>query len=299
MNSKPPQARVSHRRDGFPGQHLVVLPSPQAALLGEDPLLRDLFPVAAGRFPRAAGHIVRRRSGIKDYILIHVLEGRGWVGERPRRPLHAGQFFLIPPETPHAYGADDTDPWAVQWVHFRGISASEFARIFRPESPDGPISVHPETAEGVDFSEIYLPLEQGFTRRNLLTAAAHLRLLLTRLHQASLNAARPGNRAAVWRSVTWMERNLREKASLTDLAKAAGFSVPHYSALFRHATGFSPMEHFLRLKIQRACQLLDTTTLRVGEIANSLGWQDAYYFSRYFRRIIGKSPRAYRSVTKG
>ena len=74
--------------------------------------------------------------------------------------------------------------------------------------------------------------------------------------------------------------------------------MPHYSDLFRRQTGYPPKDHFLRLKIQRACQLLDTTELRVVEVAEALGWSDAFYFSRCFRKIIGISPRAYRAVVK-
>ena len=295
----PPAIAQPHRREGFPGQHLVVIPSPQVAALGQDSLLQDLFPVAAGRFPRASGHFVQRRVGIKDYVLIHVIEGHGWVGNRTRQRLAAGQFFLIPSGIPHAYGADDADPWAVQWVHFRGKSADAFVRLFQPESSNGQLYIHPGVAEGVDFSQIYQPLEQGFTRKNLLLASTHLRLLLTQLYHDAQHSAQPGSSAAVWKSVAWMQQNVEKKASLREMARTAGFSVPHYSALFKQTTGLSPMEHFLRLKIQRACRLLDTTSLRINEIASSLGWQDAYYFSRYFRRITGRSPRAYRQVPKG
>lgn len=96
-----------------------------------------------------------------------------------------------------------------------------------------------------------------------------------------------------------MKRNLAARTTLPDLARAAGLSVPHFSVLFRRATGFPPMEHFLRLKIQRACHLLDTTEMRVSEIATALSWDDPFHFSRVFRRVTGRSPRAYREIAKG
>lgn len=79
----------------------------------------------------------------------------------------------------------------------------------------------------------------------------------------------------------------------------AGLSVPHYSALFRRRTGYAPMDYFLRLKIQRAGQLLDTSALRVAEVASEVGCDDAFYFSRLFKKITGQSPRDYRNVPKG
>jgi AraC-like DNA-binding protein len=91
---------------------------------------------------------------------------------------------------------------------------------------------------------------------------------------------------------------MAEESGCRQMAAAAGLSIPHYSDLFRRATGYPPVEHFLRLKIQRACQLLDTTELRVNEVAAAVGSTDPFYFSRFFRKITGQSPRAYRQVVK-
>jgi YesN/AraC family two-component response regulator len=48
------------------------------------------------------------------------------------------------------------------------------------------------------------------------------------------------------------------------------------------------MECFQRLRIQRVCQPLDTTSLRVSEIAALLGWEDPFYLSCCFLKVTGK-----------
>ena len=96
-----------------------------------------------------------------------------------------------------------------------------------------------------------------------------------------------------------MQRHLHRRPSLEELAREAGLSIPYYSALFNRRTGFAPIQYFLRLKIQRACQLLDTTEMRVKEGADEIGCEDAFYFSRLFKKIMGHTPRAYRSIQKG
>lgn len=294
-----PPIACPRRREGFPGQHLVVIPSPQLSSIAKDPLLSDLFPTATGSFGRAPGHFVQRQAGIADFILIFVREGKGWVRTSDREDVQAGQFFLIPAGIPHCYGADDFDPWAIQWVHFRGRSAAAFAGLFPAEHPGAPISVPPGTAERLNFSSVFECLEPGYTRTNLLAAAAHLRTLLTGLYRHLATGARTTSGDAIRQSLKWMAQNLDRSSSLPELARAAGLSIPHYSSLFKQATGFSPVEHLLRLRIQRACQLLDTTGLRVNEIATEVGWDDPYYFSRCFRRITGQSPRDYRREAKG
>lgn len=59
------------------------------------------------------------------------------------------------------------------------------------------------------------------------------------------------------------------------------------------------MDWFGRLRIQWACELLDTTKHRVAEIARQTGFSDPYYFTRCFRRVVGMPPRQYRRVPKG
>ena len=299
-NSVAPPLPVSAKRmrEGFPGQHLVVLPGPIIQQAQLSPLLADLFPIATGFFPKAPGHLVERERGLAECVLIRVVSGAGWVRTLERQELGAGQWLLIPAGLPHAYGADEATPWSIQWVHFQGRASAAFAALLGAETEVAVLTVPRSGTETLDLARIYRGLEQGYTQPNLLAAVAQLRLVLTELERAQ-RMGRPSSAGeAVTVSLAWMSDNLAARADLALLAAAAGLSVPHYSDLFRRATGYPPVEHFLRLKIQRACQLLDTTELRVNEVAAAVGWADPFYFSRFFRKITGQSPRAYRRVIK-
>ncbi len=96
-----------------------------------------------------------------------------------------------------------------------------------------------------------------------------------------------------------MKGKLSEPLRLSELANYSGLSVPHYTVLFRRQAGFSPIDWLGRLRIQYACELLDTCQLSVGEIARQAGFSDPYYFTRCFRRVVGLPPRKYRRVPKG
>jgi AraC-like DNA-binding protein len=95
-------------------------------------------------------------------------------------------------------------------------------------------------------------------------------------------------------SISFMQQNLAQLLSLEEIAQSVNFSASHYSAIFRKKTGFAPIEYFNHLKIQRACQYLHFTELRVKEIADKLGFEDPYYFSRLFTKLMGMSPNQYR-----
>lgn len=81
---------------------------------------------------------------------------------------------------------------------------------------------------------------------------------------------------------------------LDDMANHAGLSKSHFSRIFRDQTGYSPVEYFIHLKVQKALSLLVLTKLPVQEIARMVGYADPYYFSRLFKKIVGVSPTASR-----
>ena len=58
--------------------------------------------------------------------------------------------------------------------------------------------------------------------------------------------------------------------------------------LFFKETGYAPMNYFLHMKIDRACQLLLHTNMKINQVALKLGFDDPYYFSRIFKKIVGK-----------
>ena len=117
--------------------------------------------------------------------------------------------------------------------------------------------------------------------------------------EAALAALQSADEQRVAATVDWMRDHLYCSARLPELAMRARMSIPHYSALFRQITGYAPVNYHLRLRILRACHFLDTTDLPISEIAREVGFEDPYYFSRIFRRIMGRAPRNYRHQQKG
>ena len=95
-------------------------------------------------------------------------------------------------------------------------------------------------------------------------------------------------------AVDFLSKNISEMLPLDKMAAAVNLSPSHFSYLFKKKTGFSPIEYFNHLKVQKACQYLLFTDLRVREIALELGIEDPYYFTRMFTKVMGMSPNNYR-----
>lgn len=91
-----------------------------------------------------------------------------------------------------------------------------------------------------------------------------------------------------------VEREYARRWRLCDLAAEAHMSASSLLATFKEATGQSPIDYLIRLRIQRAAELLRKSTESISEVAFAVGFEDSNYFSRQFRRTMHTSPREYR-----
>lgn len=98
----------------------------------------------------------------------------------------------------------------------------------------------------------------------------------------------------VGQSIAYMMRNLDKPLQVSALAALANTSTSHFFALFKRLTGQSPIDYFIRLRMQRACELLQDPSLRIKEVAACLGYDDPFYFSRLFKSVHSLAPTQYR-----
>ena len=81
--------------------------------------------------------------------------------------------------------------------------------------------------------------------------------------------------------------------SLSQLAERVGMSADHLGMLFQKEMGMTPSEYRTRLRLLRARELLISTAMSVSDVARQVGFPDANYFARVFRRAYGMSPREF------
>ncbi|WP_419806327.1 helix-turn-helix domain-containing protein [Terriglobus sp.] len=91
-----------------------------------------------------------------------------------------------------------------------------------------------------------------------------------------------------------MNEHLDLCLSLDQLAKLGQLSKPQFTRAFRQATGYSPHNFLITLRVKRACQLLKSTRKPVTTIAGQCGFSQHSHFSTAFRQATGMSPRMWR-----
>ena len=91
-----------------------------------------------------------------------------------------------------------------------------------------------------------------------------------------------------------MHANVERNFTLHELASEAGYSESYFCRQFVRQTGYSPIDYFIRVKINKAAVYLLKTSLTVSQIASKLGFRSPDYFSRTFRRVVGISATEFR-----
>jgi len=130
--------------------------------------------------------------------------------------------------------------------------------------------------------------------RTALSVEAY-KLLLALSHEALDPAHRDVTPEAVVRVMTYVEQHPAHRLSPTQLAQIAGCSVRQLNRHFNRLCGMSSHAWIERSKVQRACILLTQRTDTIGSVARELGYADPLHFSKVFKRITGRSPRAFRT----
>ncbi|WP_205706636.1 helix-turn-helix domain-containing protein [Kineococcus vitellinus] len=283
-------------REGFPGQRLRVLPADVVRAASAGGPTSRLLVTDAGWFPRALHHGRARRAGASGTVVIVCAAGRGWCRAGAGTvAVGPGQALVVPAGLPHAYGAEDSDPWTIAWLHATGPDAREFERTLTGGGPRAVVvDLHDVVAVLGEVERVVEHLETDETAPTLVRASGAAWNVLAGVAADAL-AGSPVHREPVRRVQQHLRAHLEAPVSVTALAAMTGLSASHFAALFHAATGGGVVEYAKRLRMARACELLITTSLPVGEIARSVGYADAFYFSRQFRSVHGCSPSAFRS----
>ncbi len=90
-----------------------------------------------------------------------------------------------------------------------------------------------------------------------------------------------------------MNENISENLTLSEIAMLNAMSQSKLKLLFRRQLDTSPLVYFQQLKIEEAKKLLHNTDITITEISEKLGFNSIHYFSRFFKKHMGISPREY------
>ena len=132
------------------------------------------------------------------------------------------------------------------------------------------------------------------TGENSLERMKHMCTILSELQKASVSK----RAKRLMPAVNHLSRNIFGKVDCGELAKLCFLSTSRFYDLFRAEFGMTPLEYRDRLLLRRAVSLLSEGDLSVSEAAFAVGFENAAYFSRFFKKHMGLSPIEYKRQNK-
>jgi YesN/AraC family two-component response regulator len=94
----------------------------------------------------------------------------------------------------------------------------------------------------------------------------------------------------------FLEEHYSEDLSLDLLSDRFNMSISRLSAEFKKHIGTSPIDYLIKIRMSEAALILSRLNLNVSEVAEKVGYDDPFYFSKLFKKYSAKSPLQYRKV---
>lgn len=246
--------------------------------------------------------------GIADKVYA-VTAGRGTLYlEEGRYDLRAGQVMIIPAGTMQQGFSDPEAPLVKYFVHFRSVTAMavHLLRFYPP-----PRRLTGPTAKQVTSLCQQMQEEwQGKQRGRQLALRSILMQIMLMAYRADAKDVLPADTSegvagkghcpteeqydALRRALACITTRYHEPLVLADIADTAKLSPPYFNTLFSRLVGVPPIRFLESLRMRKARELLASGEMPVAQIAATVGYADANYFSRAFRRRVGVSPSIYR-----
>lgn len=236
----------------------------------------------------------------KCYVLHVVTDGKGTYETKNKiHHLKKGDAFLIYPDEDCYYQADEENPWSYIWVGFTGMKAEEciihsgFSVKNHVKKVSNITQLHDLVTAMLEARDLTYANE---LKRNGLLSFFFSELIEEYSKQVSevqMKYSYTGS-GYVKNAIIYITENYTQKIKINDLADYIGVNRSYLTSSFKRATGYSPQEYLLNLRMEKAKSLLKQTDMPINAISNAVGYTDQLAFSRMFKQHTGFSPKAYR-----
>lgn len=241
-------------------------------------------------------------EGRNDYQLLYIASGKGYFyfkGSKEPTVVTKGNMVLFRPKEPQVYYYYAVDKTEVYWVHFTGWKVEEYLEryelpkeenvFFTGVSPDYPWIYNQIIRELQLQRENYEDMIRLFLRHIFLTINRYIK---------EGKQTKNDTINDIERAVHYFNENYSKPISIEQYASEHLMSVNWFIHNFKNVMKVPPMQYIVSLRIAAAKGYLENSNKNITEIANTIGYDNALYFSRLFRKYTGVTPSEYRKRSK-
>lgn len=237
-----------------------------------------------------------RSKGREDYQIIYIAKGKGYFTfDKEEIVVDEGNIVLYKPNMRQQYRYDSKDQSRIYWIHFTGNNIEKYL-------------------DELNFKE-ELIYKVGFTNEvtnlweNIIAEIQVRRMYYEELTEGMLMQLLAGLSRNIYEEkhniltthkniqkvIEDMHRNCNHAMTINEYAKLYNMSVCWFINNFKALTGMTPRQYMIHIKINKAKALLNDSQLNVNEVADIVGFQNAFYFSRAFKKMTGVSPKEWKT----
>ncbi|MBE6762025.1 MAG: helix-turn-helix transcriptional regulator [Ruminococcaceae bacterium] len=238
---------------------------------------------------------VWKENNLSCYLLMHFKNDFFIVVNGKKIDGKAGDFVLHSPNGSYAHGSRTVNEGFINdWFLF---SADENDLDFLKGLPyDKPISNGDAKCFSKFLSEIINEniRNDKFSPHLISNLIFHM-LCMVKRTEAENNICELNNVAyrEMHQIRLHIHKHCDEKLNLKSMAKATGYSVSHFCALYKKLFSTSPIDDLLNARLEMAKKLLTLRNHKISEIADLCGFSSIYHFSKFFKNKTGKNPSEY------
>ncbi len=229
---------------------------------------------------------------LHEFQIIYITDGSGILETRNGKyPIQPGSVLFLFPGMWHRYKPNKKTGWKEHFIGFLGdFTKNIFQETFI--SPHKPIIyigfqdlIMKQISELIEQIKEEKPGYQQVCSGLILYIISNILSINKNKEFSGRDIERKIRKACLA-----LRENLNVNINVEQLAKDSNIGYSHFRRVFKKYTGLSPAQYHLKLRLQKARDLLISTNMSIKQIAYEMGFQSNFYFTRIFTQKMGDSP---------
>lgn len=240
-----------------------------------------------------------QRKEEKKYIFQYTVSGYGVIELNGKDyKLNAGKAFLVNITDDYRYYLPkDSEHWEFIFITLYGDAVAKCWELIQQQYQ--PILLLQPEASPVQYLVQIYHLANERNIKNSFQASSLAYRFIMELYQYVINMDTKENwPESILKSVLFARNHFHQEIGPDDMAEAAKLSRFHYSRLFKEVTGVTPIQFLTKIRIMKSAELLYQTKYSIEDIAINVGYNNANYLTKVFRKMTGMTPGEFRKSNR-
>ncbi|WP_235851989.1 AraC family transcriptional regulator [Niallia nealsonii] len=237
-----------------------------------------------------------KRKEVGKYVFQYTLSGEGRLEmEGKDYRLEAGQAFVVEIPSNHRYYLPkDSKRWEFVFITLVGKEAANCWNIIQENY--GPVLKIPADSKLIQLLlKIYQhTYEQKISDSYHASAKAYEFIMECYRFIKNMEKPKKDFSLNMTKAIIYIQTHYHEPITLDEIAVISGYSKYYFIKQFQHQLNMTPVQYLTKIRIQKAAELLRTTDSSIIEIADAVGYANANYFNKVFRKVVGVSAGTFR-----